>query len=112
MSLLARIRAAFRNLFYKRRVEDRLDAEVRSYTDMLAEEKIAAGMSPAEARRQALAESGGVEQIKQAVRDRRAGVAFEVFAPCASCAAVQALPRLPSSPWRWESAPTLPFSVL
>jgi predicted permease len=80
MSLLARIRAAFRNLFYKRRVEDRLDAEVRSYTDMLAEEKIAAGMSPAEARRQALAESGGVEQIKQAVRDRRAGVAFEVFA--------------------------------
>jgi predicted permease len=80
MSHLAKTHAAIRNLFYKRRVEDRLDAEVRSYTDMLAEEKIAAGMSPAEARRQALAESGGVEQIKQAVRDRRAGIGFEVFA--------------------------------
>jgi predicted permease len=79
MVLLSRIRAAFRNLLYKRRTEERLDAEVRSYADMLTEEKIAAGMSPADARRVALAESGGVEQIKQAVRDGRAGIAFEVL---------------------------------
>jgi predicted permease len=74
-----RIRAALRNLLHKRRVEARLDAEVRSYTDLLTDEKIAAGISPDEARRTALAESGGLEQIKQAVRDRRAGAAFEVF---------------------------------
>src|SRR5277367_2708355 len=46
---------------------------------MLAEEKVAAGMPPSEARRTAQADSGGVEQIKQAVRDRRAGVRFEVL---------------------------------
>ena len=80
MAFLARIRAALRNMFRKSQVEDRLDAEVRSYTDLLADEKAAAGLSPAEARRRALAESGGVEQIKQAVRDRRAGIGFETFA--------------------------------
>ena len=41
-----RIRAALRNLLHKRRVEARLDAEVRSYTDLLTDEKIAAGISP------------------------------------------------------------------
>ena len=80
MAVLSRIRAAFRNLLHKRQVEDRLDAEVRSYTDMLADEKIAAGVSPSEARRNAIAEAGGIEQVKQAVRDRRAGMGFEVFA--------------------------------
>jgi predicted permease len=80
MAVLSRIRAAFRNLLHKRQVEDRLDAEVRSYTDMLADEKIAAGVSPSEARRNAIAEAGGIEQVKQAVRDRRAGIGFEVFA--------------------------------
>src|SRR5580700_9540673 len=80
MALLSRIRATLRNLLHRRQVEARLDAEVRTYTEMLTEEKVAAGMVPAEARRKALAESGGLEQIKQAVRDRRAGVAFEVLA--------------------------------
>jgi predicted permease len=78
--VLTRIRAAFRNLFRKSDVEARLDAEVRSYADLLADEKISAGLSPTEARRTALAESGGIEQLKQAVRDRRAGIGFEIFA--------------------------------
>ncbi len=80
MSLRSWLRAAFRNLLHKRQVEDRLDDEVRSWADLLTDEKIAAGLSPAEARRRALAESGGVEQVKQAVRDRRAGIGFEIFA--------------------------------
>jgi predicted permease len=78
--ILTRIRAALRNLFRKSDVEARLDAEVRSYADLLADEKIAAGLSPTEARRTARAESGGIEQVKQAVRDRRAGIGFEIFA--------------------------------
>jgi len=45
MALLSRIRAVLRNLLRKHEVEDRLDAEVRAYTEMLAEEKVAAGMS-------------------------------------------------------------------
>ena len=77
MALIARIRAAFRNLFRRSEVEARLDAEVRSYADLLTDEKIAAGLAPAEARRRALAESGGLEQIRQSVRDRRAGAALD-----------------------------------
>jgi putative ABC transport system permease protein len=76
----ARIRAALRNLLRKRQVEDRLDAEVRSYADLLTDQNIAAGLPPAEARRIALAQSGGLEQIKQSVRDRRAGVGLDNLA--------------------------------
>jgi predicted permease len=46
---------------------------------MLADEKMAQGVGSAEARRRALAEVGGVEQLKQAVRDERAGVGVEQF---------------------------------
>jgi predicted permease len=76
----ARIRAVVRNLLRKRQVEDRLDAEVRSYADLLTDQNIAAGLPPAEARRIALAQSGGIEQIKQSVRDRRAGVGLDNLA--------------------------------
>ena len=78
--ILARILAAFRNLFRKSDVENRLDAEVHSYADLLTDENIASGMSPSEARRIALAQSGGLEQIKQSVRDRRAGISFDNLA--------------------------------
>ncbi len=80
MALVARLRALYRNLFRRQQVEDRLDAEVRAYTDLVADERIAAGMSPAEARRTALAEAGGIEPVKQAVRDGRAGAMLDNFA--------------------------------
>jgi predicted permease len=73
MELLSRIKAAVRNLFHKDRVERELEAEVRAYVDTVTEERIAAGMSYADARRTALAGFGGAEQVKQAVRDSRAG---------------------------------------
>ncbi len=78
--ILARIRAAFRNLFRKSDVEARLDAEIRSYADLLTDQNIAAGLPAAEARRLALAQSGGLEQIKQSVRDRRAGIGLDNLA--------------------------------
>ncbi len=77
MKLLSRIASTLRNLFRKGRVEDQLDAEVKAYVGLLTDEKIAAGMSEREARRTARAEFGGVEQVKQAVRDRRAGAGLE-----------------------------------
>jgi hypothetical protein len=52
----SRIYSAVRNLVHKQTVEDQLDEEVRAYVDLIADEKIAAGMSSAEARRTALAE--------------------------------------------------------
>jgi putative ABC transport system permease protein len=41
--------------------------------------KVAAGISPEKARRAALVEFGGSEQVKQAVREQRAGVGLDVL---------------------------------
>ncbi len=79
MELWSRFRSALRNLLGKPGVENRLDDEVRAYVDMIADERIAAGMIPSEARRIAQVESDGIEQVKQAVRDRRAGTGLELF---------------------------------
>ena len=68
-----RLQSALRNLLRKPRVESQLDDELRAYVDMATDEKIAAGLSAVDARRAALAEFGGIDQVKQAVRDRRAG---------------------------------------
>jgi predicted permease len=62
-----------RNLFTKGAVERDLDQEVRAYVDLLTEEKDKAGMQPDEARRAARLEAGGIEQIKDEVRDVRRG---------------------------------------
>ena len=54
-----------------------LDAELQAYIELLAAEKVKAGMSPEAARRAAMIESGGVTQVKDQVRDVRAGVWIE-----------------------------------
>jgi predicted permease len=77
MSGWSHIRATIRNLAHRRRVESDLDAEVRACADMLVDEKMSDGTPAAEARRSALAELGGVEQVKQAVRNGRAGTGLE-----------------------------------
>ena len=77
MSLWSRIRATLGNLAHKNRAEADLDAEVRACAEMLADEKMAGGIPAAEARRRAMAELGGAEQVKQTVRDGRAGAGAE-----------------------------------
>jgi predicted permease len=77
MSGWSRMRAAFKNLAQKDVSEADLDAEVRACVDLLADEKMTGGTSAAEARRSAVAELGGAEQVKQAVRDERAGTGLE-----------------------------------
>ncbi|HEY7213885.1 MAG TPA: ABC transporter permease, partial [Thermoanaerobaculia bacterium] len=69
--------SVMRNLFRRERVERDLDAEIRSYFDALVDEKVAAGMPPEEARRAAAIEVGGVEQVKERVREVRAGAFLE-----------------------------------
>jgi predicted permease len=54
-------------------IERELDDELRAYVDMLTAEKIGAGMSPEMARRQALLHAGGIEQVKEQVREVRRG---------------------------------------
>src|SRR5579863_173044 len=74
-----RLKAMMRNLFHREQVDSSLDAEVRGYVEMLTAEKIAAGIPAGEARRQALAECGGIEPVKQGVRNARAGVGLETI---------------------------------
>ncbi len=78
MGWIEHLKAAASNLLHKEQVETELDAEIRGYVDAVTEERIAAGMSLEEARRTALLECGGQEQVKQAVRDGRAGGGIEI----------------------------------
>jgi putative ABC transport system permease protein len=71
------IKAAFRNLLHTQQVERELDDEIANYVAAVTEENIAAGLTPQEARRRALAECGGTEHVKQAVRNSRAGAFTE-----------------------------------
>jgi hypothetical protein len=73
----SQIKAAFRNLLHAQQVECELDDEIASYVAGVTDEKIAAGLAPQEARRRALAECGGTEHVKQAVRISRAGAFAE-----------------------------------
>ena len=75
-----RIASFFRNLLRKRAVEQALDDELQSAVELLAQEKMKQGLSHREARRQALIELGGVEQVKEEVRAIRSGMFLETFA--------------------------------
>ncbi|HEV3483074.1 MAG TPA: ABC transporter permease [Candidatus Acidoferrales bacterium] len=58
-------------LFGKERRDRELAEEMESHLQMHIEDNLRAGMSPEEARRQALIRMGGVEQVKETYRDRR-----------------------------------------
>ena len=77
MRIANRIQRLFRNLFQKRGIEETLDAELRSYVEELTERNIANGMGREQAHRQALLEVGGVEQIKEQVREEWLGRGIE-----------------------------------
>src|SRR5260370_35014555 len=55
------------------RVDQDVDGEMRSYRELLEQEKISHGLDPRTAHREALMELGGIEQVKESVRDARAG---------------------------------------
>jgi putative ABC transport system permease protein len=69
----SRIVSLFRNLLRKRTVEKALDDELQAAVELLTEENMKEGRSRPEARRQALIELGGVEQVKEEVRAIRLG---------------------------------------
>jgi predicted permease len=73
MPILVKVRSFLRNLFSSRGADVDLDHEVRSHLDLLTQEKISTGISPDEARRAARIELGGIEQVKEQVRDERVG---------------------------------------
>src|SRR5580693_744709 len=74
-----RILSIFRNLFRKRKIEQALEDELRSTLEALTQEKMKQGLSQAVARREALIEIGGIEQVKERVRVARVGHFLEVL---------------------------------
>lgn len=60
-----------RALLFPRRVEQELDEELQSHIELQARKLAAAGLSEAEARRQAIVQFGGVAQVSEACREAR-----------------------------------------
>src|ERR1700683_1322001 len=71
--MFSRMKSLFRNVFSQQRSDRELDDEVRAYVEALTEEKMRQGRTPEEARRAARIELGGIEQVKEEVREVRAG---------------------------------------
>ena len=79
MPLLPRLSSLWRNILHKGRVEQELTQEVQAYLELLTEMKITDGLKPEEARRAALIELGGVEQVKERVREVKMGRKLETM---------------------------------
>jgi predicted permease len=73
MLRFSRLSSLLRNWLRRPSVERELDEEIRSYKDLLMDEKRRQGLAPEEALRTAGIELGGAEPVKQAVREQRAG---------------------------------------
>ena len=74
--LIAGARSVWSNLFRRNEVEAALDEELNSYVDLLAAEHEKSGLTPEAARRAALVEVGGIEQVKESTRDAWLGDAI------------------------------------
>jgi putative ABC transport system permease protein len=79
MSLGSRLRSLLGVTLGRARAERDLHDEITSYLELLIAEKRSAGLSPIEARRAALIELRGADQVKEAVRDVRPGVMVETL---------------------------------
>ena len=77
MPFISRLSSLWRNLTHLDRVDRELDAELRATFDLLVDERVRAGADPREARRAARLDLGGVESVKEKVRDARAGALAE-----------------------------------
>lgn len=74
------LRALWDNVFHRNQLDDDLDEELTAYAELVSAEKVRSGMSPDEACRATRVEMGGVEQIRQSVRDIRVGVSLDMLA--------------------------------
>jgi predicted permease len=79
MPLPSRLSSLWRNLFRKARKEEELSEEIETYLEMLIEIKTREGLNPGEARRAALLELGGMEQVKERVREVSGGYWLETW---------------------------------
>jgi predicted permease len=80
MRITFRLISLCRNVFRRGRVERDLDEEMRATLDALTVDKMRAGLPREAAQRAARIELGGVEVVKQQVRDARSGALLDTFA--------------------------------
>lgn len=73
MSRLSRLRHLLRRWLAGGRQERALDDEIRAYLEADIDARVKAGASPTQARREAVLDLGGVEQVKVRVREGRVG---------------------------------------
>jgi predicted permease len=71
--------ARLRGLFRRDAVEQDIDDELRLHVEMVSAENVRRGMTPADARRAALASFGDVTRVKEAARDVRGGGSMETI---------------------------------
>ena len=71
-TMFAALMTRLRGLLQRRRVAREMDDELGFHIEMETHANVGLGMSRAEARRRALADLGGVDQTKEAIRDVRA----------------------------------------
>jgi putative ABC transport system permease protein len=76
----SRFLRTLRSLAGRGPIDHDLDLEVRSYLDLLADEKVAAGATREESLRQARIDMGGTEQVKEAVRAVRPAAWLDTLA--------------------------------
>ncbi len=79
MPALPWLRSTFQSLAKRKQLDQDLDEELRAYLELLVEEKVQQGMSPEDALREARLELGGTEQVKEQVRETRAGAALDTL---------------------------------
>ena len=80
MPLLPRARSLWNTLMHKDRLDRELDEELRAAVETLAAGYERAGMDPAAARRAAARRLGGVETVRDHVRERRIGAGVDALA--------------------------------
>ncbi|MGB6686342.1 MAG: ABC transporter permease [Terracidiphilus sp.] len=85
----------FKNPFRKPGRDSALDREIAFHIEKLTQDNIARGMAPEEARRRAVVEFGGREQVKQQVREVHVSALFEALAANLK-AAIRFLRKSPS----------------
>src|ERR1035438_1171605 len=79
MSSLRRFADRLRAFFSKRRLDNDLDAELSAHINLAIDENIERGMTPDQARRQAMLEFGGVQQAREHQREARGLMLLDIF---------------------------------
>ena len=79
MSVFSRVRTWIRSRRHRDRIDADLHRELSDWVEELAARYEAEGATPDAARRRALMETGGIDRVKEAVRDQRVGASLDAF---------------------------------